>query len=271
MTGDRRQMEGVAVVSGTTERASRVKERFLAAGVSARVLPVQDGPAWPEIRPPLILNTIGMPIEMLVALLANPPVIKRSSASVVDQAPIAQPRTLPAIRATMLREHVELVPIGALADPSDWRTLRLLMLCPAVRLISADDLLMVRRWARHLSSAFPPLRPASEPACLVAPPPPLSTQPAAQSVLRDPFLLPLLAALLDCPTYTTAAMWCNVSHSTLFRTLREVRAALGLPSGDVSRLAPAGLARMILERLSADSPLASQQARQGCDHDSHQM
>ncbi len=262
MTGDRRYMEGVVVVT-TTERASRVKQRFLTGNVSARVLPVQDGPAWPQLRPPLILDTIDMPVEMLVALLANPPVIKRSSASVVDQAPTAQPRTLPATRATMLREHVELVPIGALADPRDWRTLRLLMLCPAVRLISADDLSLVRRWAYHLSSTLPPRRRASEPACLFAPPSPLPMQQAAQSVLRDPLLLPLLAALLSCPTYAAIAARCGVSDSQLSRRLRVVRTALGLPAGDRSRPAPADLARMILEYLSADSPLASQQAHQG--------
>ncbi len=248
------------MVVTTIERASRVKEHFLAGGVSARVLSVQDGPAWPQLRPPLVLDTIDMPVEMLVALLASPPVVKKSSASVVDRARAAQPRTLP-------RGRAELVPMGALADPSDWRTLRLLILCPAVRLISADDLPTVRRWARHLSSALPPHRPASEPACLFAPPPPLPTQlhvePAAQSLLRDPFLLPLLAALLNCPTYMAVAARCNVSDSKLSRRLRDVRAALGLPSGDVSRLVPAELAAIILERLSADSPLALQQARQG--------
>jgi hypothetical protein len=252
MTGERRQTEGVVVVT-TTERALCVKQRFLATGVPVSVLPVQDGPAWPQLRPPLVLDTIGMPVEMLVVLLADPARV-----------------------TSMPKEQSERVPMAALADPSDWRTLRLLILCPAVRLISADDLLSVRWWVRHLSSALPPRRPASQPACLFAPPLPLPTpsnvEPAsAQSVLRDPFLLPLLAALLNCSTYAASAAWCHVSDSTLFRTLRELRATLGLPSGDVSRLAPADLAHLILERLSADSPLASQQARQGCDHDSHEM
>jgi hypothetical protein len=245
MMGERRQREGVAVVCGTIERASHVKQRFLAGGVLVRVLPVQDGPTWPQLRPPLILDTIGMPVEMLVMLLADPARV-----------------------TSMSREQSGLVPMAALADPRDWRTLRLLMLCPAVRLISADDQPTVRHWARHLSSALPSRRPVSGPACLFAPPPPLplagNVEPAsAQSVLRDPFLLPLLAALLNCSTYTASAAWCQVSDSTLFRTLRVVRVALELPPGDVSRLAPVDLAHVILERLSADSPLASQQARQG--------
>ncbi len=255
------------MVVTTIERASRVKEHFLAGGVSARVLSVQNGPAWPQLRPPLVLDTIDMPVEMLVALLANPPMVKKSFASMVDLPRAAQVSTPPAARAMMPKERAELVPMGALADPRDWRTLRLLMLCPSVRLISADDLLIVWRWARHLSSALAPRHLASEPAYLFTPPPPIPIQhhaaPAAQLVLRDPFLLPLLAALLHCPTYTMIAARCDMSDSKLSRRLRVIRAALGLPPGDVSRLAPVDLAHVILERLSADSPLASQQARQG--------
>ena len=62
MIHERRKTEGLAIV---TVRAEYIKPRCLAAGIAARALTVQEGSAWPEHRPPVVLDTVGLPVEVL--------------------------------------------------------------------------------------------------------------------------------------------------------------------------------------------------------------
>lgn len=254
MIDKRRNIRGIAVVT-TAARAASMKQLCAAASLPARVLAVQEGLTWPEVRPPIVLDTVAMPLEMLVALLANPPLVQKVSVAPVHGARAAQ--------AMLLGENTEPMPLGVLADPDDWRTLRLLPLCPSVRMVSSADQMVLRRWVRHLSGVLAPRQPAHSLVWLFAPPPPVPTQLAvdqaeAMRVLRDPLLLRVLAALPSSPSYTSVAVRCKVSTATLARTLRAVRSALDLPPGDVSRFSPAELAAMIFERLEIDSPAAKQ-------------
>jgi hypothetical protein len=243
MIHERRKTEGLAIV---TARAEYIKPRCLAAGVAARALTVQEGPAWPEHRPPLVLDTVGLPVEVLVALLANPPKVKRANYQTA-----ARPAALLVEQARAPKEATPLAPLVALADADDWRTLRLLALCPAVRLIGPSDPAELRPWIRHLAMMQTLRRTAPAPAWLISPPPPLRL---------DPLLLRALAALQVSPSVRIAAEQCDVSVSTMSRLLRATRAVLGMPPGDVSRFRPEEQAAMILARLGADSPLAPKQA-----------
>jgi hypothetical protein len=211
MIQERRNTTGLAVVT-TVGRAAQIERLVRATEMSARILMVQDGPAWPMLRPPTLLDTIGLLPEVLVALLATSP---------------------PS-------------PLVALADPADWRALRLLALCPAVRVIMADDMATLRRWVGHLASLLPRYRTRAEPVWLVPAPAPLPLHP---------LVLPVLAALLSSPSYTMAAVRCQVSESTIYRVLRTTRATLKLPPGAVARFRPAELAARILDRLGADAPV----------------
>jgi hypothetical protein len=258
MTEKRRNIRGIALVT-TAARASDVKQLCAAASLPARVLAVQEGLTWPEVRPPIVLDTIAMPLEMLIALLANPPLVQKVSVSPLPGARAAQAKAASAAQAMLLEEHTEPMPLGVLADPDDWRTLRLLPLCPSVRMVSSADQMVLRRWVRHLGSVLAPRQGANSLVWLFEPPPPVPTQLAvdqaeAMRALRDPLLLRVLAALPSSPSYTIVAMRCKVSTRTLSRTLRAVRSALDLPPGDVSRFSPAELAALIFERLGIDSP-----------------
>jgi hypothetical protein len=204
MIGERRTTDGLAIVT-TTGRAACITQRCRAAQLPARVLAVQEGPAWPVLRPPALLDTIGLAVEVLVRLLVHAP---------------------PA-------------PLIALADPHEWRTLRLLALCPAIRLVSADDIAPLRVWVRHLASMLP-TRSTPPTAWLIPAPPPLPL---------DPLVLSILAAIMASPSYTMAAVQCHISESTIYRVLRATRTTLRLPHGTVARFRPAELAALILDRL----------------------
>jgi hypothetical protein len=210
MIQERRNSSGLAVVT-TVGRAAQIERQTRATGIPTRILMVQDGPTWPVLRPPALLDTISLLPDVLVALLANTP---------------------PS-------------PLIALADPVDWRALRLLALCPAVRLITADDTAALRMWVCHLASVLPPRATQATPVWLVPAPAPLALHPV---------LLSVLAALLSSPSYTIAAVQCQVSESTIYRVLRATRATLELPHGAVARFRPAELAARILDRLGADAP-----------------
>jgi hypothetical protein len=243
MIHERRTTEGLAIV---TARAEYIKPRCLAAGIAARALTVQEGSAWPEHRPPLVLDTVGLPVEVLVALLADPPKVKRANYQTAARPaapPVEQIRTL---------KDIPLAPLVALADADDWRTLRLLALCAAVRLICPADPAELRPWIRHLAMMQTLRRTAPAPAWLVSPPPPLRL---------DPLLLRALAALQVSPSVRVAAEQCDVSVSTMSRLLRATRGVLGMPPGDVSRFRPQEQAAMILARLGADSPLDAKRTR----------
>lgn len=140
-TIDRRQESGVAIV---TVRSS-VKRRYDSAGVPNGVYAVQNGNTWPDSRPPLVLDTIGMSVQMLVELLANPPTVKNKLLQ-----PISHLCSDP--QANTLQEKPQFVPLIALADPHDWRALRLLKLCPTVQLVCPDDPGKFRRWLVHFDS-----------------------------------------------------------------------------------------------------------------------
>jgi hypothetical protein len=232
MIHERRKTEGVAIV---TTRAEYIKPRCLAAGIAVRALPVQDGPAWPAHRPPVVLDTVGLPTEVLVALLAEPPKVKLSP---VQTQSYASKDALFGVVVT-------------LADAGDWRTLRLLALCFAVRLIASDDPATLRPWIQHLATMQIPRRALPMPIWLIPPPP----------LLRlDPLLLRALAALQASTSVRLAAERCGVSESTMSRLLRTTRGVLEIPPGDVSRFRPAEQAALILARLGADSALAVKQA-----------
>jgi hypothetical protein len=234
MINERRKIEGVAIV---TARAEYIKPRCLAAGIAARALTVQEGPAWPEHRPPVVLDTVGLPVEVLVALLANPPRMKSPKANERPAAPVSG---LPAELARAEKDAAPFAPLVTLADADDWRTLRLLALCPAVRLIGPADPLELRPWIRHLAKMQTLRRAAPAPAWLIPPPSPLRL---------DPLLLRALAMLQVSPSVRIAAERCGVSESTMSRLLRATRGVLGMPPGDVSRFRPEEQAAMILARL----------------------
>jgi hypothetical protein len=246
MIDERRKTQGVAIV---TARAEYIKPRCLAAGIAARALTVQEGPAWPEYRPPLVLDTVGLPVEVLVALLADPPRMKSPKANERSAAPLSG---LPAELAKAQKDAAPFAALVALADAEDWRTLRLLALCPAVQLICPADPLELRPWIRHLAMVQTLRRAAPAPAWRISPPP---------SLRLDPLLLPALAALQVSPSVRAAAERCDVSESTMSRLLRATRGVLGMPPGDVSRFRPEEQAAMILARLGADLPLVAKQTR----------
>lgn len=215
MITERRTKRGVAIVSARPS----VKWRYECAGVPNGIYSVQDGNTWPDHRPPVVLDTIGMAVQTLVALLACPP------------------------RVAAAHQHV---PLLALADPFDWRVLRLLNLCPAVRLVCPDDPTTLQRWLQHLDGIVPARTGAALSGWMLDPAPDLNL---------DPLLLPALAALPSSPSIRAAAERCAVSESTMARLLRVTKARLGLPPGDVSRFRPDDLAATILDQLGADSPL----------------
>ena len=161
---------------------------------------MQEGPAWPEHRPPVVLDTVGLPVEVLVVLLADPPKMKSSKANhqltvQVSASPAEQMRTL---------KEVPFAPLAALADAGDWRALRLLALCPAVRLICPADPAELRPWIRHLAMMRTLRRIAPVPAWLISPPPPLRL---------DPLLLRALAALQVNPS-----VGCKIDPLRSFNT-----------------------------------------------------
>jgi hypothetical protein len=234
MIHERRTTEGLAIV---TMRAEYIKPRCLAAGIASRALTVQEGPAWPEHRPPVVLDTVGLAVEVLVALLADPPKVKTLRANKRSAAPVSG---LPAALAKAAKDATPLAPLVALADADDWRTLRLVALCPAVRLIGPADPAELRPWIRHLAIMQTLRRTGPAPAWLISPPPPLRL---------DPLLLRALAALQVSPSVRIAAERCDVSESTMSRLLRATRGVLGMPPGDVSRFRPAEQAALILAQL----------------------
>ena len=236
-TVERRKQRGVAIV---TVRSS-IKWRYESAGIPNGVYSIQDGNRWPSYRPPLVLDTIGMPVQMLVDLLANPPQVKQER---VLRWPI-----FPEPPASTSLEKAHYVLIIALAHPSDWRTLRLLQLCPTVQMVCPDDPAKLQRWLRHLDGIVPTRTGVSLSGWMLDPAPDLKL---------DPLLLPALAVLPSSPSIRSAAERCDVSESTMARMLRVTKASLGLPPGDVSRFRPDELAAIILNRLGTDSPLNEQ-------------
>ena len=234
-TTERRKQCGVAIVS----MRGSIKWRYESAGIPNGVYSVQDGNTWPDHRPPLVLDTIGMSPHVLIDLLANPPRVKKVPDDL--RLPVfSEPQT------SKLQEKPEYVAIVALAHPCDWRALRLLKLCPTVQLVCPDEPTKCQRWLQYLDAIVPTRTGVALTAWMLDPAPDLKL---------DPLLLPALAALRVSPSIRIAAERCTVSESTMARMLRVTRATLGLPRGDVSRFRPDELAEIILDRLGADAPL----------------
>lgn len=209
MPADRRSAPGVALV---TQRAGALKWRYAAAGIACAVHPVQPDTTWPSYRPPVVLDTIGMDAAVLTQLLATAPAS----------------------------------PVIALVEPDDYRALRLCGLCPAVRLICADDPAVLRIWLRHLGGMSDGQTVGAVAAWLVPPPPPCPL---------DPLVLPIIAALLTSVCTADAAAQVGLIEATLFRLLRQARGALDLPLGARTRYRTAQLGLLLLDRLGADAPI----------------
>ena len=234
-TTERRERRGVAIVT----MRSNIKWRYESAGIPNGIYSVQDGNTWPDHRPPLVLDTIGMPLSILVALLADPPRMKQAQPDVTTRSSADAPMS-------KLQDKPLCLPFIAFADPHDWRTLRLLKLCPTVQLVCADDPETFRRWLPHLAGMLLTRSGNPSDGWLVDPAPELNL---------DPLLLAALAVLPSSPSLRVAAERCGVSESTMARMLRATKATLGLPRGDVSRFRPDELAAIILDRLGADAPM----------------
>lgn len=236
-TTERRKQSGIAIVSVR----SNIKWRYESAGIPNGVYPVQEGNRWPDYRPPLVLDTIGMPPQMLVDLLANPPQLKK------EQPPNAMRLSACSEQQTSkISEKPRYVPIIALAHPSDWRALRLLKLSPLVQMACPDEPAKFQGWIRHLDAIVPARSGAPLTAWMLPPAPDLNL---------DPLLLPALAVMRSSPSIRIVAERCEASESKIARMLRGTKATLGLPPGDVSRFRPDELAATILDRLGADAPL----------------
>lgn len=227
MLPERRIQMGIVVV---TKRPRQVGVHCQAAGLPARVLSVQSGPAWPELRPPVLLDTIGLPVEELVALLARPPRLSAAPGDRAAERPFA--------------------PVMALADPADCCVLRLLGLCPAVELVCAESPQGLARWLAYLEQRVVARSRGGQTIWLIEPPADAPLEPA---------LLSILAALLVSPSYSDVAAHCGLSDSTLYRTLRAIRTGLGLPTSTTGRLEPADLFRRIIERLADPQPLIARE------------
>lgn len=213
-----------------TRRPRQMDSYCEAAGLPARVLSVQSGPAWPEHRPPVLLDTIGLPVEELVVLLARPPRL--------GTAPVARAAERPFAR------------VVALADPADCCALRLLGLCPAVELVCAENPAGLVRWLVYLEQRVVARSRGGQTIWLIEPP---ADAPLAAE------LLPILAALLVSPSNSEVAARCGLSDSTLYRTLRAIRTSLGLPASATGRLDPADLFERIIARLSDPRPLGARE------------
>lgn len=199
-----------------------------AAGLPARVLPVQSGPAWPEHRPPVLLDTIGLPVEELVVLLARPPRLQAASERAAERG---------------------FAPVIALADPAGYCAMRLLRLCPAVELVCAEHTAGLARWLAYLEQRALGRLCGGQTIWLIAPP---------DDAPLEPELLSILAALLNSPSYSDVAARCGLSESTLYRTLRAIRMSLGMPASSTGRLDPADLFVRIVARLADPRPLCAQ-------------
>jgi hypothetical protein len=145
ITNERRTRNGVAIV---TQRPD-LKVRYTAAGIPCGVYAVQPNVTWPAHRPPVVLDTIGMPPAVLTQLLATAPA------------------------------H----PLIAIAEAHDYRALRLCAWCPTVQMIGPDEPALVRRWLRHLAGMVPHQTYGAPIAWLMPPPRLYRLEPSALPIL----------------------------------------------------------------------------------------
>ncbi|MBC8163721.1 MAG: hypothetical protein H7Z42_21140 [Roseiflexaceae bacterium] len=105
-TEERRAAPGVAILARTTSRLSAMLDH---EGTLSRILLLQDGLTLPALRPPVLLDTSGMGVVELAAVL------EQLACGAVPDWPSRTP-----------------LPTIAIVDPLAVAYLRLLMDCPAV-------------------------------------------------------------------------------------------------------------------------------------------
>jgi hypothetical protein len=208
---ERRREPGIALL---TQRGKTLIPRLQEAGVPNRLILLQDSEdPLPAIRPPLLLDTVGLALPDLIAVL--------------------------------LAVQSRLIATLALVNPSNIQLLRLLPLCAAVRVIVSDaiDLAYLTPFIRHLDDT--PQRGAVPPPVWVG----LSAPPQLTPAL-SPQMLRLLNELSCCKDHDMVAEACGMSRATLMRLLADTRKALNMPAGTRARYRPPVLATAILAALA---------------------
>jgi hypothetical protein len=209
---ERRRELGVALL---TDRVELLRPRLYDAGIANRAFLLQDDEKkpLPDIRSPLLLDTVGL--------------------------------ALPDLFAVLLAVQREAITTLALVNPSDIRLHRLLPLCAAVRVIISDaiDLAHLPPFTRHLDDT-PQHGAALPPVWVGLRAPPQLTPPLSPQILR------LLNELPCCKDHDMVAAACGMSRATLMRLLADARKALGMPAGTSARYRPPVLATAILAALA---------------------
>ncbi len=208
-----RKTPGGAVIS---QRQHWLREQFAAAEVSCRFLLIQGrkrGEILPPLRPPLVLDTVGLEPALLAALLSDINVVRP---------------TLPTI---------------AIVDASDVLAQRLVSLCSMIYAIVADTQLatmqpLIRNPGRVGKDRLAHVRPAT-----------VGFAPPVFNV-TDVDLLAIVAELGGARNLDEVAQATGVSLPTLNRKLKHVRAAMGLLRGaGTKRPTPDDLASQLIAAL----------------------
>jgi hypothetical protein len=219
-THEARSTMGVAALSA---RRGWLGPRLRHARIGARFLLAQSeepGTILPVMRSPCLLDTGGLSPRQLMPLLSG-----------LARAPIA---TL------------------ALVDPADLVAQRLLALCPAVYALASDSdsLSNLLPWLQHMGAV------GSERLLTLAPLR-IGLSPLPPPHLTDADLLGILMSLMAATTMREAAERSGCAPRTFFRKLAQVRAALGLPMGALTRYDPRALADSLLQAFGAMSPAST--------------
>lgn len=220
---ERRRQPGVAVISW---RRPWITQQLAAAGIPSRHILPQPGPTLlPAFRPPLLLDTVEMPLPLLVAILWE------------------------------LNRVRELTPTLALLPPTEPGLARLLALPLAISVLLADtvptDILGL--WLRLAPQIV--RRTASTPPALVG----LGPPPA--DLLNLPvYTLDALYALAPygappAGSITEAAQQAGISRRLFCYQLAAIRAVVGVPAS--RRYRPPDLAAAICAALVEPGLVAS--------------
>lgn len=214
---ERRSHQGIAVIS---LRRVELTRRLKAAHAPFRHIVPQLGPTLvPELRPPLLLDTIGMPLPMLVAILWE------------------------------LSRARNIMPTLALVPPDQPGLARLIALPRSVHALVADDVTdeTLGLWARmaHLIER----RPGSMAPVEVGMP-----MTSAGMVNLPAYTLDALHALSPFggkppATMTEAAQRAGISRRLFCYQLAAIRAVVGIPSD--RRYRPPALASTICAAIAA--------------------
>ncbi len=211
---DLRSLVGGAVVS---ERRAWLREQLQAAGIGFRFLLLQSttrGNIIPALLPPVIIDTVGMPLATVVGLFDDLQAMKPLPPTVVVVAPEA---------------------VGQQ---------RLALLCPAVYALVTDALLPnLRPLITHMGVVGRQRYSGVVPLCLGFTPAPL-----ARAV--DATVIPVLAVLTASRTFDEAAATMTMSTRTLHRKLATLRTQLGLPSATSTRYRPQEVVDALLDAIA---------------------